>query len=73
MLTPLINAVQRWGHEHRQRSQLRALIEKDDRILEDLGLRRADAEEALGRPSLENAREHAYNLSRRSLALDRLR
>ena len=73
MLTPLINAVRRWSQEHRSRSQLRALIEKDDRVLEDLGLRRGDVEEALGRSILENAREQATRLSTRSLALDGLR
>jgi uncharacterized protein YjiS (DUF1127 family) len=73
MLTILTRAALRWMEEHRRRAQLRALLEKDDRLLGDIGLTRADIEEALSRPMTESARDHAYRHSARSLALDGLR
>ncbi len=73
MLTLLITAVRRGMEESRRRSQLSELLEKDDRVLEDMGLRRTDVVEALGLPRWVNARDHAYRTSARSLALDRLR
>ncbi len=73
MLTLLTTAARRWMEEHRGRSQLRALLQKDDRLLEDAGLRRADVEEALNLPRSDNARDHAYRASARSLTLDGLR
>ena len=73
MLTMLTRSALRWMEEHRRRAQLRALLEKDDRILDDIGLTRADIVEALGQPLHVDARDHAYLHSARSLAFDRLR
>ncbi len=70
MLTLLFAAIQRLIQERRRRVRLRLLLEKSDRILEDIGLRRADVEEALGLPYAESAGDHAYLMSARSLALD---
>ncbi|HUF88080.1 MAG TPA: DUF1127 domain-containing protein [Thermohalobaculum sp.] len=73
MLTILTRSALRWMEEHRRRAQLRGLLEKDDRMLEDIGLTRGDIEEALSRPMQADAREHAYRAATRSLALDGLR
>lgn len=73
MLTILTRAALHWMEEHRRRAELRRLLERDDRILADIGLTRADIEEALSRPMRDSAREHAYRHSVRSLALDGLR
>ncbi len=73
MLTLLTTAARRWMEERRHRSQLRALLQKDDRLIEDAGLRRADVEEALNLPRWDRARDHAYSASARSLTLDGLR
>ena len=70
MLTLLITALRRLTAERRRRAQLRELLTKDDRILEDIGLRRADIDEALGLRYSDNARDYAYRMSARSLALD---
>ena len=73
MLTLLFSAIRRLIQERRRRARLRSLLGKSDRILEDIGLRRAEVEEALGLPYAENARDHATLMSARSLALDGLR
>jgi uncharacterized protein YjiS (DUF1127 family) len=73
MLTLLITALRRLRAERRRRAQLRALLAKDDRILEDIGLRRVEIIEALGLRYSDNARDYAYRMSARSLALDGLR
>ena len=73
MITLLIAALRRRNAERRRRARLRALLVKDDRLLEDMGLCRADISESLCLPLSLNARDHANRLSARSLALDRLR
>ena len=73
MLNLLTTTARRWMEERRHRSQLRALLQKDDRLIEDAGLRRADIEEALNLPRWDRARDHAYHASTRSLTLDGLR
>jgi uncharacterized protein YjiS (DUF1127 family) len=73
MLTMLTTAALRWMEEHRRRANLRALLEKDDRVLRDIGLTRGDIEETLTRPMSESARDHAYRQAARTMALDGLR
>ena len=70
MLTLLITALRRLSGERLRRAQLRELLTKDDRILEDIGLRRVEIDEALGLRYSDNARDYAYRMSARSLALD---
>jgi uncharacterized protein YjiS (DUF1127 family) len=70
MLTLLITALRRLRAERRRRAQLRELLSNDDRILEDIGLRRVEIIEALGLPYSESAHGYAYRMSARSLALD---
>ncbi|MEL7469839.1 MAG: DUF1127 domain-containing protein [Pseudomonadota bacterium] len=60
-----------WFKQLRNRSDLRELLEKDDRILRDVGLTRADVESALAKPMEFDARTEALRLSRISLQLDR--
>ena len=71
MLTLLLSAIRRRIRERRRRARLRSLLGKSDRILEDIGLRRSDIEEALGLPYAQSARDHAYRMSARSLASTR--
>jgi len=73
MLNTLTNAALRWVEEHRRRALLRGLLNKNDRHLEDIGMRRVDIEAALGLPHSINARDHASRLSVRSLSFDGLR
>lgn len=73
MLTILTRTALRWMEEHRRRAELRRLLEKDNRMLEDIGLTRGDIEDALSQPIQADARDHAYRHSARSLALDGLR
>ncbi len=70
MLTLLTTSALRWMEEHRHRAQLRGLLQKDNRMLEDIGLTRGDIEEALSRPMSESARDHAYRHATRTMALD---
>ena len=70
MLTLIANFLRNRLEEYRHRSQLRALLAKDDRLLRDAGLTRADIEVALSRPFGTAARCEAYRLSRQSLRLD---
>ena len=65
---PLVRA---WFKELRNRRQLRDLLEKDDRLLQDAGLTRHDVEAALSKPMEFDARSEAVRLSRISLQLDR--
>lgn len=71
MLTLIMNFLRARIQEHRHREQLRELLQKDDRLLQDAGLTRADIESALNKPMGLSARGEAYRLSRLSLALDR--
>jgi uncharacterized protein YjiS (DUF1127 family) len=70
MLYFLINTARRLAEEFRNRRELRELLEKDDRILHDIGLTRADVESALSKPMGINARHEAIRLSRLTFYLD---
>ncbi|MEM1300377.1 MAG: DUF1127 domain-containing protein [Pseudomonadota bacterium] len=71
MLTLIVNAVKEQIREQKERAQLRELLDKDDRLLRDAGLTRADIESALNKPLGLSARKEAYRLSALSLRLDR--
>jgi len=73
MLTLLLNALRARIAEWHDRMTLRALLEKDDRTLCDIGLTRPDIESALNKPIGIGARHEARRLSERSLGLDRAR
>ena len=71
MLTLIINVLRNRLIEYRHRAALRALLEKDDRLLRDAGLTRPDIESALSKPYRISAWERAHCLSAHSLYLDR--
>jgi uncharacterized protein YjiS (DUF1127 family) len=70
MLDFLIDTARRLAKELRDRRQMRDLLEKDDRLLRDIGLTRADVESALAKPIGLGARHEAYRLSRMAFFLD---
>ena len=70
MLHLLIDTAKGLAKEMRSRRELRDLLEKDDRILQDIGLTRADIESALSKPRGINARHEAVRLSRIAFYLD---
>ena len=70
MLDFLIATAKGMAKEFRNRRELRELLEKDDRILSDIGLTRADVESALSKPMGINARHEAFRLSRLAFYLD---
>jgi uncharacterized protein YjiS (DUF1127 family) len=70
MLDFLIDTAKAMSKEFRNRRELRELLERDDRILHDIGLTRADIESALTRPISINARHEAVRLSRIAFYLD---
>jgi uncharacterized protein YjiS (DUF1127 family) len=70
MLDFLIGTAKALSKELRNRRELRELLEKDDRILQDIGLTRADLESALSKPMGINARHEAARLSRIAFYLD---
>jgi uncharacterized protein YjiS (DUF1127 family) len=70
MLDFLIATARSLARELRDRRELRDLLEKDDRILHDIGLTRPDVESALSRPIGINARREAARLSRLAFYLD---
>lgn len=70
MLDFLIEAARELAKEFRNRRELRDLLEKDDRILHDIGLTRVDVESALSKPMGINARHEAVRLSRIAFYLD---
>ncbi|MEO0822368.1 MAG: DUF1127 domain-containing protein [Pseudomonadota bacterium] len=70
MFTPITLAVLRWIHDARERAALRRLLEKDDRLLDDMGLTRAEIQDVLSEPGAVNLHERAKAQSRLSLALD---
>lgn len=72
MLTLLLTALRRLAAERRRRIELRGLLDKDDRLLADMGLTRTEIEVALALPYTESACTAARRLSTRSLALDGL-
>ena len=71
MLSYFKPLVHTWFKELRNRRQLRDLLQKDDRLLRDVGLTRHDVEVALSKPMQFDARSEALRLSRISLQLDR--
>jgi uncharacterized protein YjiS (DUF1127 family) len=70
MLDFLFATAKALSKEFRNRRELRELLEKDDRILHDIGLTRADVESALTRHMGTNARHEAVRLSRIAFYLD---
>jgi uncharacterized protein YjiS (DUF1127 family) len=70
MLDMVIDQAQRLAKEFRSRRELRELLEKDDRVLRDIGLTRADVEAALSKPMNIDARREAVRLSRLAFYLD---
>lgn len=70
MLDFLIDTARALSRELRSRRELRGLLEKDDRILHDIGLTRSDVESALSKPMGINARHEAVRLSRIAFYLD---
>jgi uncharacterized protein YjiS (DUF1127 family) len=70
MLDFLIETGRGLAKEFRNRRELRDLLERDDRILRDIGLTRADVESALSKPMGINARHEAVRMSRLAFYLD---
>jgi uncharacterized protein YjiS (DUF1127 family) len=70
MLDFLIDTAKGLAREMRNRRELRDLLERDDRVLQDIGLTRGDIEAALGKPLGFNARHEAFRLSRMAFYLD---
>ena len=70
MLDFVIDTAKALSRELRNRRELRELLEKDDRILHDIGLARHDVESALSKPMRINARREAARLSRITFYLD---
>ena len=70
MFTALIARLHLLVAERRHRAQLRRLLDKDDRILRDIGLVRFDVEAALAAPLGTDARREARRLSAHTFALD---
>ena len=71
MLNFIQSLARAWFKELRRRRELNNLLQKDDRILRDVGLTRPDVEAALAKPMAFDARAEALRLSRISLQLDR--
>ncbi|MEM9140825.1 MAG: DUF1127 domain-containing protein [Pseudomonadota bacterium] len=71
MIESLFKAIRAIRDEVEARRQLRDLLQKDDRLLRDVGVTRADVEIALAKPFRVPAWEEARRLSRQSLILDR--
>ena len=70
-MTQVISVVGAFFKELRDRRQLMALLQKDDRMLRDVGLTREDIGVALSKPFSIQARNEAMRLSRLSFSLDR--
>lgn len=71
MLTIIHQTALRWIEEYRRRAQLRSLLAKDDRMLQDIGLTRHDVEAALGQPMEVDARAYARKHAAATFAFDR--
>ena len=71
-MNKVVSIIRAFFVELRDRSQLRALLEKDDRTLRDIGLTREDVHIALAKPWRLKARDEALRLSRLSFSLDRI-
>lgn len=70
MLQSLAETLRAFRGELTARQQMRELLQKDDRLLRDIGVTRADVEVALSKPYGVPAWEEARRLSRQSLVLD---
>ncbi len=70
MLDFLVAAVRHIRKELRERRELRELLEKDERILRDIGLTRFDVQAALSKPIGIGARHEAFRLSRIAFMLN---
>jgi len=71
MVTMLTEAGLRWMEHKRQVAALRRLLQHEDNILEDIGLRRAEIERALALPQGSDMLRRARQASEASLRLDR--
>jgi uncharacterized protein YjiS (DUF1127 family) len=73
MLTLLTASSLRWMEKHRRRARLRALLARDDRTLDDIGLTRLDIEATLAEPfdRHEDPIAEAKRRSRITLGFDR--
>jgi len=73
MLTLITAHALRWIEHRRQRATLHRLLQMNDHMLDDIGLRRAEIEEALSHPlgTCPTPLTEARRLSRLSFALDR--
>lgn len=69
----MFSLIRAFWKELRDRRQLQALLEKDDRLLRDMGLTREDIGLALSRPFAIRAKDEAHRLSRLSFRLDHAR
>ncbi|MEM7061027.1 MAG: DUF1127 domain-containing protein [Pseudomonadota bacterium] len=67
----LISVFRAFLAEVKDRRQLQTLLQKEDRILQDIGLTREDIEMALQKPYNVPARSEARRLARLSFSLDR--
>jgi uncharacterized protein YjiS (DUF1127 family) len=67
MITMLTKGALRWMEEHRRRAELRALLKYDDKMLDDIGLARAEILAALELPAETDAVAAARSRSQESL------
>lgn len=68
----VFSVIRAFWKELQDRRQLRVLLNKDDRLLRDMGLTREDIGVALSKPFAISAREEARRLSGVSFQLDRV-
>jgi len=66
MITMLTRGALRWMEEHRRRAELRALLKYDDKMLDDIGLVRAEILAALELPTETEAVAAARSRSQKS-------
>jgi uncharacterized protein YjiS (DUF1127 family) len=71
MLTILTRTALLWMEDQRRRAAVRNLLTRDDRTLEDIGLRRPELEHALGLPTGADIIGEARRRSRQAILLDR--
>ncbi|MGF1622233.1 MAG: DUF1127 domain-containing protein [Rhodomicrobiaceae bacterium] len=71
MITMLTKGALRWMEEHRRRAELRALLKYDDKMLDDIGLVRAEILAALELPVETDAIATARSRSEKAQFPDR--